>query len=370
MISLELQSAMDVTIHNQCTNIELTSLVYFTKDTMHCGHIPKQANSKRSMHVKVPINLDTFGGVLLYHLQRKENDKTTSTSTQILVIWGRSSDWFYSNVYIVEHENALDWNKDKLERLYDEYDSQYYVRSNIDMYEWLLDDNIMLKTTCESSHGDLKMQVIISEEIYLDRPIKPLWIDANRQVPTLFMVACVNLIISFNFYFVSSVAIHNQCSDFELTSPVYFGHHAIWHIPPDQTLDANTITRVGFGIDTNKDTFSSALIYKLQRKNHPESDTSLQLLIIWGSNTNCNFSVRVLCIRHTNTITWDEGALKMLHAMYLTLLREDDLVQDTWLLDDTTVLMTTLKWEVGLATEITLSESIYQDDTIAPLWVL
>jgi hypothetical protein len=124
------------------------------------------------------------------------------------------------------------------------------------------------------------------------------------------------------------VLVLNQCSDFELVSPVYFGHNTIWHIPLDQKVDANNMTRASFGIDTNKDEFESALMYKLQRKKRFKSNnqsnadntfakdtsTTLQLLVIWKSHNKYGYSVRVLLIKHSNTITWNEDTLEKLHS--------------------------------------------------------
>jgi hypothetical protein len=184
---------MDVTINKQCTNVELTSPVYFTKDTTSHVHLPQQVDSNHIMKANFVTGMDqnTFGGALLYHLQRKKNnesdnrpntDDNASISTQLLVIWGRKSDGLYLHVYLIEHDIALVWNEDNLERLYQVYDSQYKERCTI-IWEkdWLLDNNIMLKIERESSYeGDFEMKIVISEEEHLKFPIKPLWIDSNR----------------------------------------------------------------------------------------------------------------------------------------------------------------------------------------------
>jgi hypothetical protein len=48
--------------------------------------------------------------------------------------------------------------------------------------------------------------------------------------------------------------------------------------------------------------------------------------------------------------------------MHLALLRDDDIVKDTWLLDNVTVLMTALKWEKQIRTiEIAVAE-VTRDD--------
>jgi hypothetical protein len=179
------------------------------------------------------------------------------------------------------------------------------------------------------------------------------------------------------------VLVHNQCSDFELISPAYFGHNAVWIKPPDQKVGTNAITRSSFGEEMFASAFASALLYKLQRKKHPESNgqsnvdstfteetsTSLQLLVIWRYNDAYRCCIRVLLIKHSNTITWNEDTLEKLHSMHLSLCRDDGIIEDTWSLDDETVLMTTSKRGMSRAFEITISEVTRKDDTMAPLWV-
>jgi hypothetical protein len=179
------------------------------------------------------------------------------------------------------------------------------------------------------------------------------------------------------------ILVHNQCSGFELTSSIYFVHNAIWIRSPDQKVDANTVARASLGRDVTKDEFSSALIYKLQRKNiesgsQPNADktfsedtsTSIQLLIMWRSTEKDELSLHALLIKHSNEIIWDEDKLKKLYSMHLDLLVNDKAVRDTWLLDNVTVLRTMLRWEYGKnMTEIIISEETKEDDSKEPLWV-
>jgi hypothetical protein len=99
---------MNMIIKNQCTDIELASPVHFIKNATRHIPFPQQVNSKSEMKVnfKTGIYRNTFGGVLLYHLQRKKSDvfddrpnidKDTSISTQLLVIWEFRIDRFYSH---------------------------------------------------------------------------------------------------------------------------------------------------------------------------------------------------------------------------------------------------------------------------------
>jgi hypothetical protein len=177
IISLTLQSAIDVTINNQCTTIALISPVYFVKDATCHIQFPRQVNTNRIMRATfiTGIDRDTFGGALLYNLQRKEN---ASISAQLLVIWGYKYNRIYSHTQLIEHESTFTWDENKLEKLYGVYSIRYDPGSS--MNEWLLDDNTVLKTVCESSHGGFKMEVIIFEEKEQLHPTKPLWIDTKR----------------------------------------------------------------------------------------------------------------------------------------------------------------------------------------------
>jgi hypothetical protein len=168
---------MDVTINNRCSNIGLTSPVYFIKNIPHHIQFPQQVNSKSIMKANFTtgVGRDTFGGILLYRLQRK---KDTSISTHLLVIWGYKSNEFYLNVLLIEYESTLIWNEKKLRGLYEVYNSQY--DRDVITEEWLLDDNTELKTKYETSHGGLEVNIIISEEKDLPLPQKPLWVDPNR----------------------------------------------------------------------------------------------------------------------------------------------------------------------------------------------
>jgi hypothetical protein len=176
------------------------------------------------------------------------------------------------------------------------------------------------------------------------------------------------------------VSIHNQCSDFELTSPAHLGHDAILIRYPDQKVNANTMTKVSLGKEIFKDDFSGVLIYKLHRKENHEYNadnaftedmpTSLQLLVIWKLNEEHRFCVLTLLIKHSSTITWNEDTLEKLYSMHLDLCRNDDIIEDTWILDDAKVLMTTSKWkEDSCVFEIAMSEETRKDDSVEPRWV-
>jgi hypothetical protein len=183
---------IDVTIDNRCTNIALTSPVHFTKDAACHGHLSQQVDSKSIMKVgfKSSMDQDTFGGALLYHLQRKKNnesnhqsntDKDVSISTQLLMIWEFKINRLYSHSWLIDYESSLIWNEDTLKKLYDVYNNQSDTELIFDSGKWMLNDNKKSQITCKTSYkGGFKMNTIISEEENLIHPIKPLWVDSNR----------------------------------------------------------------------------------------------------------------------------------------------------------------------------------------------
>jgi hypothetical protein len=170
---------MDVTINNQCTNIEPASLVYFIKDATCHIYLSQRVNINYMLKVnfRVGIDRDAFGGALLYRLQWKED---TSTCTQLLVIWGYKSNKLYSHTLPIEHVNTLVWDEDKLKKLYDVYNDRDHIHSISEWEVWLLDDVTILGTMCRISHGGFEMNVTISEERRLPLPKKSLWIDSNK----------------------------------------------------------------------------------------------------------------------------------------------------------------------------------------------
>jgi hypothetical protein len=176
---------MEMTINNQCSNIKLTSPVCFIKNATYHTQFPQQVDSKSRINVNFITGIDegTFGGALLYRLQRKDSnepDEDTLVSTQLLVLWRCKLGSFYSFAAPIEHENTLIWNEDKLEEFYHIYDSQYDIVPLFDCKICSLNDNAALKVKCRWSHGGFKMNIIISEEEKQSLLKKPWWIDSDR----------------------------------------------------------------------------------------------------------------------------------------------------------------------------------------------
>jgi hypothetical protein len=184
------------------------------------------------------------------------------------------------------------------------------------------------------------------------------------------------------FYYVHPILVHNQCLYFELVSPVYFGDNVIWHIPPDQKVCANDVTKASFGKDAAKSEFTSVLIYKLQRKKHLESNdqsnedsmftkdtlTGFQLVVIWRYNSDRIYSHAWL-IEHDNTFIWNEDKLERLYDVYNNQYNASSSMGG-WLLDDDTVLKVGCETAYrSFGTKVVISEGKHVSSLIKPLWV-
>jgi hypothetical protein len=182
IVSLAFQSAIDVTINNQCSNIELTSTVYFIKDEMCHIQFPQQVNAKSIMKAKfmTSIGQDTFGGALSYRLLRKVG---TSICTRLLVFWGCKYNSTYLSAFLIKHENTLVWDEDKLRRFYDVYnqsrDAGLFQNFYIAPTTWSLDDNTTLYIVCNQAHGGFGIEVIISEKEHIPNFVRPIWITSS-----------------------------------------------------------------------------------------------------------------------------------------------------------------------------------------------
>jgi hypothetical protein len=164
-----------MTIENECYFIELASPVYFIKDANCYMRFPQQVNRRDIMKAKfmTGIDQDAFGGVLLYNLRRSWG----AISAQLLVVWGYNSDGVYSHTWLIEYESTLDWDRDKLKKFHDMYDSQCDAYARIG--EWSMEYSTGLKTKYKTSHGGFGMKVAISLDVNL-LPIKPPRVDPNR----------------------------------------------------------------------------------------------------------------------------------------------------------------------------------------------
>jgi hypothetical protein len=144
------------------------------------------------------INQDEPGGILMYELQRKRNTKTdyqpntTSTGSaedtykimRLLVVWKRDRSRNISAcILLVEHDNELVLNEDKLAQLYDKI---YDIPSTYFSCTLLICRDTVLETIGKIIfEKGLELKINISEGAKNKYTMKPMWIDSERQISSL-----------------------------------------------------------------------------------------------------------------------------------------------------------------------------------------
>jgi hypothetical protein len=162
----------------------------------------------------------------------------------------------------------------------------------------------------------------------------------------------------------------HQFSGIELVSPVCVSSGAESYSSPDQKVVFGSEMQVNFkSIRSCEDSFS-VLIYELQRKNADQSNeeetTCTQLVIVWEINNSKKFSTSSYLIECDKDCVWDEDKLLELIKHYKPVNMQHGLMEDTWLIYDNKVLMTSLNItheEECYKLKMTISETSIRDDT-------
>jgi hypothetical protein len=197
-VSLALQLPVCVTIHNQCSNVELVSPVYFGNGAICPKLSNQQINIGIAMRVCFEINAtqDDFEGALLYRLQRyvkldvqcgtdiltTETNKNDTKCVHILIVWKVKDSKHFLYAVLVEHIKGFTWSEDKLKRLYYENHNRLKGYDDTILDTWYMDDNMTLKTSLKvrGTKRNFELNVFISEEERDDYAMKPLYIDPKR----------------------------------------------------------------------------------------------------------------------------------------------------------------------------------------------
>jgi hypothetical protein len=176
----------------------------------------------------------------------------------------------------------------------------------------------------------------------------------------------------------SSVAllnIYNICQDINLTSPIYFIRGGRWHVVTVQEVDVDALMRNCIEFDSGQDTMEGALVYKIQRRQHAESNEiiqdeskSIQLLITWYVEHTKELHVRVMLVEYDKEL--DEDELRQLHQKcWKSLNAWVDPVRSNWLLDNGVVLTTIVEAMNGdYRWDIFIVEGI-KNNVKRPLWI-
>jgi hypothetical protein len=163
-------------IHNQCLNVNLVSPAYATSDELKCHRSPDyKVRARDTMKSGFIINKsdNTSYGVLIYKLQGRQlyesadAGEDTSSTARLLVVWRISESMkLYADVLLIEHTKAFIWDRDKLNKLYHENHDRLNKYTNTISDTWLVDNNMVLKTTLNVRNlkGNTELNISVSEE--------------------------------------------------------------------------------------------------------------------------------------------------------------------------------------------------------------
>jgi hypothetical protein len=378
----------------------LTSPVHYSNSTI-CYVSPSQQTDIGTT-IEAIFGTDSkqcyFKGALLYKLQRKyairadchPNSSTTSigdaaTSIHLLVVWDAGNIQHDFCVCLIECTDDFIWDKDMLCALHKEYNDQFSKDHTSNTSTWLLHGDELMKTRFKVIHGsDYTLNIVISEGTEEHNMKKPMKIDPTRLVLLLLMLIMLIYAISLFTKPSFKLNIHNQCLNIKLVSPIYFGNGAVHLVLSGQRTDISTEMKTRFGIDTTRDEFEGALLYRLQKysDNKCNTDTSttetkenkttqLYMLVTWKVKDSEPL-VCIALVEHAKEFTWNEDELRKLYNINRGWLKKyDNSASYTWFMDDNIALKTffgirSLKGNFGL--NIFISEE-KDDYAMRPLYV-
>jgi hypothetical protein len=175
--------------------------------------------------------------------------------------------------------------------------------------------------------------------------------------------------------------INHQFAGVELVSPVYAGDIITCYLSPNQNVEVGFTVQAGFNINYDQGKSIGALMYKLQRNNIDQSNEETissegetactHLIMIWKIYESGETFVDSILIEYDKSCVWDQDSLSKL-AEHYNLFDEQDPIENTWLMRDNTVLMTSLnltREEAHYKLEMTLSEGSINEDTWRPQYV-
>jgi hypothetical protein len=175
--------------------------------------------------------------------------------------------------------------------------------------------------------------------------------------------------------------IHNQFPGIELTSPIYAGRHVTCCLLPDQSINVDSTIQADFNIDITQHMPTGVLMYKLQRKNTDQSNedgisnqneaSCVQFVITWIVKNSKGFFADSYLFEHNEGCVLDRDKMLELNEYYELTNIQYGTIEETWLMHDNTVLMTSLNVtrEECYKLEMTISEGSIKDDTQRPHYI-
>jgi hypothetical protein len=178
------------------------------------------------------------------------------------------------------------------------------------------------------------------------------------------------------------LAIHNQFSGIELTSPVYEGDSITCYLLPDQRVDAGSTMQVGFSIHPARLESIGIFMCKLQKKNSGQSNDDItfseeeaiytRLVLVWKIYKLGKFHVFSELIEHDKDRVWDKDSMMKLAERYKLYDVQHSPVEHTWLIHDSAELTTSLnvtRKEEYYELEMTISEGNTNDGNWKPRYI-
>jgi hypothetical protein len=189
VVSLSIQSSVELRINNQCLNVNLVSPIHITGYRSEYysapGHRVYAGDAMRSGFI-IDKSGNASYGALIYRLQRRQSHesteigKDTSSAAQLLVVWIISEFRPYVDVLLVEHDKRFDWDKDNLKKFYDKNINHFRLFPDSATETWSLDGNVALITTSEIMNEGHLLNIVISE-VERDNCVRvPARIDLER----------------------------------------------------------------------------------------------------------------------------------------------------------------------------------------------
>jgi hypothetical protein len=169
--------------------------------------------------------------------------------------------------------------------------------------------------------------------------------------------------------------IHNQCSNFKLTTPNWFKYSVDWNKEPNDEVDAGSTMSVD--LTSYWAVSDGNLTYHLQRNcgasDNQLKSTSTLLFIGWRSEGYKKPHVFVYLIEYDEQIKWNYHKLREYRQRYYSQLSTyTGPIKDTWLIHDGAVLMTRLELDFtqrDCVLNITISEEVVDDHAKIPSWI-
>jgi hypothetical protein len=191
------KEALNITIHNLHSGLELTSPVYYSIG-MACYVSPSQkidADDTMEASFGIDSKQDDFKGALLYKLQRKHATKTNqsnsstasikdiATGVYLWVVWNVNDQHNRFYVHLIECVDDFAWDEDRLWTLYKQYNYILYKYRDTNIITWLMNDGAVMRTKRDVIYGsDYKLNIVLSEGTGKYDMEKPMQIDQEMSV--------------------------------------------------------------------------------------------------------------------------------------------------------------------------------------------